>query len=243
MKKTFAIILIGCACLSLFSACGKAESKQSGKQDSAKKQGIAGIVEDFYQGSYNYEKTTTTVASGQESVVVCKGEVTADPYKEHQVFTASGGEDPLTKEITYEETLTGVKATITQNDGTTVTQTVMREYPEGYGCELQFAEAQDGVLDGQNVKIYKATYEMNVSEPYGLKKQIMATVEQTYYVSADDTIVMIETDKTELNRCMAMAMDMSVNGTSEEAARQQYESNTDTTKIVWKISNFKKAGS
>ncbi len=237
MKKTFTIILIGCACFSLLSACGKTENKQ----ESAKKQGIEGIVEEFYQGSYHYAKTTTTVASGQESVVVCKGEVTADPYKEHQVFTASGGAEPLTKEITYEETATGIKAMITQNDGTKVTQTVTREYPEGYGCELQFAEAQDGELDGQDVKIYKATYEVNVSESYGLKEPMMATVEQTYYVSEDDTVVRIETDMTELNRYMAIAMDMSVNGTSEEAARQKYESNTDSTKIVWEISNFEKA--
>lgn len=207
-------------------------------QENVLPDGIANIVDSFYESGYDYERTEIYVRDGKESGVIFEGQVFADPYREHVTVSTFGDTTSSWTEAYYEEKRGTVTMTMTLADGSTAKQTGKRSYPYGYDEDIVFTEAEAGTLDGEEVQIYHGEYTVDMGAVYGFEA-IEAVVAQTYYVRTEDNVlVQIDTDLSEQNRALAIATNMSVNGDSREEAEEKAVSDENTETVTLKIKNL-----
>ncbi len=232
MKKRIFVTAIVAVMVLTMAGCGSS----SGSQNTSETQdgSIESIVKEFYETGYDYVR----VEVGANGSITYEGQLFVDPYREHVTITPSGDYTASYNEATYEENGNKVTATLAMADGSEITQEISRTYPDGYGQEIAFTEGESTELNGEEVQIYYGTYQIDAGTVYGVD-DLVADIDQTYYVNNDNQIVRIETDKTEYNEYLSAALDVSANGlTRDEALEQEKNSELNYSVTTLDISNY-----
>ena len=105
-----------------------------------------------------------------------------------------------------------------------VSQKVTQNRPYGYGKELQYQLDREETIDGEAVEVYTAEYTDNIAEAFQIQEDLTYTVKQEYYLDKDDGIlVRVVTDLADMNKKVAIANDMSANGSTLAEAEKNSE--------------------
>lgn len=212
MKKMSVVVFA----LFLLSGCQAQEDSESSRIEAA--------ISDFYQADYDYDEAWEKYddENNVTSTVVFRGQVYDSPYKQHvDVVSVSSGEN-LYDELYYYTDITTTRALFFTADGW-VKQLGTRPRPHGYGVALEYTFVREDMLDGRAIEVYTSSYTVDIGKKYGFEEVVNATISQEYYLDKSEGIlVKIITDLSDQNRSVAIANDMSVNGSSLEQAEQNY---------------------
>ena len=209
MKKQYLVVLLICLILLTLSGCNTTGNEGESEIEKA--------VADFYQAGYDYEKIIETYDQDTDKYtkVILAGQVWQNPYKEH-VKVISSDDEYLWEEIFYEkgDDADTVDSYVLSKDGW-VSQKVTQNRPYGYGKELQYQLDREETIDGEAVEVYTAEYTDNIAEAFQIQEDLTYTVKQEYYLDKDDGIlVRVVTDLADMNKKVAIANDMSANGST-----------------------------
>lgn len=162
-------------------------------------------LNNFYNGKYEYRKSTVKFQNGEEQIVsVMEGKCIVSPYKEYvRIIEPEGGAWP--EAYYYEEGED--TAVLLKTESGYVTQKSNRSYPYGFGQDLKFTKTRTETYDGVSCDVYETRYEVNLADQMNtqvgeevITQPLSATVEQEYYVDTDkNQLLCIVTDLTELN--------------------------------------------
>jgi hypothetical protein len=195
MKKQYLVVLLICLILLTLSGCNTTGNEGESEIEKA--------VADFYQAGYDYEKIIETYDQDTDKYtkVILAGQVWQNPYKEH----------------------VKVDSYVLSKDGW-VSQKVTQNRPYGYGKELQYQLDREETIDGEAVEVYTAEYTDNIAEAFQIQEDLTYTVKQEYYLDKDDGIlVRVVTDLADMNKKVAIANDMSANGSTLAEAEKNSE--------------------
>ncbi len=229
------IIIVGmCLATLLVSGCGS----------SRKEGGIESIVNDFYEGNYEYElKRTTASEKGEEIVVVYEGKVIASPYEEYVKVKEMTGSDEsmLWTECYYSKKgFLGGKLVMQTADQVAYQSFFKRDYPYGYGEKLEFVLEREEEVDGTECEVYKTEYTQKVGGGLRSKESLEAVITQEYYVDKEEQrLVMIYTDLEDLYRKNAIVNSMiGDEGLTLERAKKRAEGENHKASETLKIYNY-----
>lgn len=200
------------------------------------KEGIESAAAGFFEGKYEYRKEDTYFHGETKlSSTVTEGTVIYWPYLEH-IKIVSSSEPTLWDEMylngygqAYKKV---VDAKIHIGDEWQDTK-MNREYPYGYGEDLEFKFDREEEADERKIEVYTTEYTVDVSENFRLEEELKATVTQEYFLEKDsNTLIKISTDLTDLNEKLFIANDISVNGAALDTAQKKAEEETGLSEIV-----------
>lgn len=225
MKKGITYLLAGVMMLALLGCAAP------------KKTGVAGIVDDFFNSSYEYRKERPEWLDGVETEVVTEGKYIASPYQEYEKRVEYAG--PIAwSEMHISGRGKIVDFTIRTEDGI-VEQKAGRPYPYGYGEDLEFTFVREEVVDGVNCEVYQTFYTEELGGGLRSKETLTATVTQEYYIDMDKKqVVMVYTDLTDQVRKNGIINDIMLNDISLEQAEKNAEEDDHTTYQRLKIYNY-----
>ena len=143
-------------------------------------------LNDFYNGNYEYRRSTVTIRDGTEDIsTVFEGKVISSPYKEYVCVM--------------------VKALYKSGDQYT-SQPCAHPYPYGYNQDLIFKEDRTEDYNGVSCTVYTTEYTDDLSNIFRPDAET-ATISQEYYVdNKTNKLVCVITDLTDLNEKSQAAM-------------------------------------
>lgn len=204
----------------------------AGCHSASQEKSVESIVSEFYKADYEYRKVDTYFQGDTElSSTVTEGKVLHSPYKEYIKII----ESPV-QTLWDEMYLSGngkivdVKIHV---DNEWQDTKMSREYPYGYGENLQFVYEREENADNRKIEVYAAEYTVDVSKNFRLEEELKATVTQEYFLEKDsNTLIQIDTNLTDLNEKLFIANDISANGTTLDTAQNNMEKETGLSEVV-----------
>ena len=225
MKKVFIYLLSGIAALSL-AGCA-----------APKKTGIAGIVDDFFESSYEYQKERSVYQDGVESEIITEGKYIASPYQEY-VRVVEPAESGVWSEMYISGRGRMVNYVMKTKDGL-AKQKAGRSYPYGYGEDLKFTLAREENVDGVTCEVYQTSYTVEIGGGLRSRETLTAVISQEYYIDTDKKqVVMVYTDLTEQNRKTNIVNEMMMKDISAKEAEKNVEDTEYTAYERVKIYNY-----
>lgn len=161
-------------------------------------------LNDFYNGNYEYRRSTVTIRDGAEDIsTVFEGKVISSPYKEY--VRVIEPEQSSWREAYYYGSGKMVKALYKSGDQYT-SQPCAHPYPYGYNQDLIFKEDRTEDYNGVSCTVYTTEYTDDLSNIFRPDAET-ATISQEYYVdNKTNKLVCVITDLTDLNEKSQAAM-------------------------------------
>lgn len=180
-------------------------------------------LNDFYNGNYEYRKSTVTIRHNTENVsTVFEGKVISSPYKEY--VRVIEPEQSSWREAYYYGSGKMVNALYKMGDQYT-SQPCAHPYPYGYDQKLVFKEDRTEDYNGIPCTVYTTEYTDDLSNIFRPDAET-AVIPQEYYVNNEtNRLVCIITDLTDLNEKSQAAM----HGFKTDSSS---ESETQTPKVI-----------
>ena len=182
---------------------------------------IPEAYEKLYNSNFTYSVSSTKYDINDELITFeYVGEHATNPYVEHKTYPEGQG---FWQEIYYygNGPIVSYKGLC---DGEWLSDTVQREYFNGYGEEITVTSVKEETVDGVKYTVYNAKYSVEAGAKYGLSESIEATVTQQYFLEKENgQLVRIVSELTGLNRMTAIANDMSANGVDLETAQKNVD--------------------
>lgn len=225
----------------LFTSCHNENTKQNNANVSENSSNIEQtdpfhkVLNTLYNSSYEYKKITK---NNDEISLVMEGKVVNQPFKEYQKIIQSTGISLFSECYTFEKNHQ-IKSVIKTEDGFLESESI-RNYPFGYGYQLNGTLQNTEQRDGKAIEIYITQYEENIGELYRLKGKLIATISQEYIIDKEShSVLQMTTDLTDRSKCIAIANSMSSEDLSlEEAKKKLTEEQYNKTIEIIEFSNY-----
>ncbi|WP_044296194.1 hypothetical protein [Robinsoniella peoriensis] len=205
----------------------------TGCDESKNERKIDAIVSNFFNGSYEYNKTNTCFVDNKDhnsTVTVVEGKVTRNPYKEY-VRIVENADSALWTEAYYYGNGKVVNALIKKSEGWQKIK-MKAEHPYGYEQKLNFKLDREEKINGSINEVYTTEYKINIGKKYRINEKLECTVKQEYYLDNEKQILTrIDTDLTDLNKKTYIANDISVNGETLDIAKKNMEQQQNLSEI------------
>ncbi len=202
------------------------------------------VLNNLYETDYEYTKEVLVSMPTYEIKTIYEGQVLAKPYKEH-IEVIEYPQDIITNEgmfiyseIYYYEEGNNISAIIVTDDEIVEQKGLKRNYPYGYREDITFSRLEDTSINGVELYSFQGEYLIDVGEAYRLE-ELVAVINQTYYVNQDNfELIRYETDLTDYNKKLAMAMDVSLNGSTIKEAEENYKDYSESYLEIVNIYNI-----
>lgn len=235
MKHKIIILILFSAIL--LTSCHNESAKQNNENTSNIEQTdpFHKALNTLYHSSYEYKKTTK---SNNKVSLVMEGKILDQPFQEYQKIIQSTGISLFSECYTFEKNHQ-IKAVIKTEDGFLESEAV-RNYPFGYGYQLNGTLQKTEQRDGKIIDIYTTQYEENIGKLYRLKGELIATISQEYIIDKEsNSVLQMTTDLTDRNKCIAIANSMSSGTLSlDEAKKKLTEEQYNQTIEMIEFSNY-----